>query len=343
MAYVKTNWVNGSTALSDDNMNHIETGIKEVHDFMDAFIESFYPIGKIVMSTEPDNPNTKPLLANTEWIPWGSGRVPVGVNASDNDFKTPEKVGGDKTHAHTNPTTGASTGNTGASSGNTGTSSGSTGGASTETTSGSSATNTGSTTLTSAQSGVPAHLHPMPHTHNMAHTHTGPNHRHAAVGDNYGFVTAMLGDGHAVTRNDLKDECYKFKATSPTATVVLATDGVMTVKTTKNVLTAPDDIVRRTYTDYAGTGNTGPSSATNTQGASTANTSNNTAANASSGHTHTMAHTHTLAHTHSLNNHTHSLNNHTHSLNNHTHTQGNTGSSSSLQPYITCYMWKRVG
>lgn len=26
----------------------------------------------------------------------------------------------------------------------------------------------------------------------------------------------------------------------------------------------------------------------------------------------------------------------------HTHTMGNTGSTSSLQPYITCYMWKRT-
>ena len=27
----------------------------------------------------------------------------------------------------------------------------------------------------------------------------------------------------------------------------------------------------------------------------------------------------------------------------HNHTMGNTGASSSLQPYITCYMWKRIG
>ena len=33
---------------------------------------------------------------------------------------------------------------------------------------------------------------------------------------------------------------------------------------------------------------------------------------------------------------------HTHSLNGHTHTLNNTGSSSTLQPYITCYMWKRI-
>ena len=33
---------------------------------------------------------------------------------------------------------------------------------------------------------------------------------------------------------------------------------------------------------------------------------------------------------------------HTHTLNNHTHSMSSTGSSSTLQPYITCYMWKRT-
>lgn len=33
---------------------------------------------------------------------------------------------------------------------------------------------------------------------------------------------------------------------------------------------------------------------------------------------------------------------HTHTLNSHTHTMSSTGSSSTLQPYITCYMYKRI-
>jgi len=40
--------------------------------------------------------------------------------------------------------------------------------------------------------------------------------------------------------------------------------------------------------------------------------------------------------------HTHTLSSHTHSLNSHTHTNPTTASSSSLQKYITCYMWKRT-
>ena len=40
--------------------------------------------------------------------------------------------------------------------------------------------------------------------------------------------------------------------------------------------------------------------------------------------------------------HTHTLSSHTHSLNSHTHSNPTTAASSSLQPYITCYMWKRT-
>ena len=47
-------------------------------------------------------------------------------------------------------------------------------------------------------------------------------------------------------------------------------------------------------------------------------------------------------HTHTLSSHTHSLNSHTHTLNSHTHTNPTTASSSNMDPYITCYMWKRT-
>lgn len=35
MSYTKTTWTNGATALSADNMNHIEGGIKDAHDALD--------------------------------------------------------------------------------------------------------------------------------------------------------------------------------------------------------------------------------------------------------------------------------------------------------------------
>lgn len=65
--------------------------------FIDAFVSAcllkIYPIGSIYMSVNDVNPST--FLGGT-WEPWGSGRVPVGVKASDADFATVEKVGGRK-------------------------------------------------------------------------------------------------------------------------------------------------------------------------------------------------------------------------------------------------------
>ena len=59
-----------------------------------TFICNFiYPVGTIYMSADPADPGKK--LGGT-WASWGAGRVPVGVNASDADFSSAEKVGGDK-------------------------------------------------------------------------------------------------------------------------------------------------------------------------------------------------------------------------------------------------------
>lgn len=54
----------------------------------------FYPVGSIYMSVNNVNPNS--LFGGT-WEVWGSGRVPVGVDASQTEFNTVEKTGGEKT------------------------------------------------------------------------------------------------------------------------------------------------------------------------------------------------------------------------------------------------------
>lgn len=54
------------------------------------------PIGHIEFNTTGKNPNT--YLGFGTWVAWGSGRVPVGVSASDANFNTTEKTGGAKTH-----------------------------------------------------------------------------------------------------------------------------------------------------------------------------------------------------------------------------------------------------
>lgn len=59
---------------------------------------AYYPIGSIYMSVNNTDPST--LFGGT-WVSWGAGRVPVGVDTSDNDFSTVEKTGGEKKHTLT--------------------------------------------------------------------------------------------------------------------------------------------------------------------------------------------------------------------------------------------------
>ena len=59
-----------------------------------SFLDAVYPVGSIYMSVKPTNPGT--LFGGT-WVAIAQGRCLVGVNTSDNDFKTPEKTGGEKT------------------------------------------------------------------------------------------------------------------------------------------------------------------------------------------------------------------------------------------------------
>lgn len=50
------------------------------------------------MSVSSTNPSS--LFGGT-WVEWGSGKVPVGIDASDSDFNVVEKTGGEKTHTLT--------------------------------------------------------------------------------------------------------------------------------------------------------------------------------------------------------------------------------------------------
>lgn len=63
-----------------------------------SFLDAVYPIGSIYMSVKSTNPGT--LFGGT-WVAIAQGRCLVGVNTSDNDFKTPEKTGGEKKHTLT--------------------------------------------------------------------------------------------------------------------------------------------------------------------------------------------------------------------------------------------------
>lgn len=63
--------------------------------FVKAVLLAAHPIGDIKMSTVNVNPST--YLGGT-WVAWGSGRVPVGVDAAQTEFDTVEETGGAKTH-----------------------------------------------------------------------------------------------------------------------------------------------------------------------------------------------------------------------------------------------------
>lgn len=56
--------------------------------------DAVFPIGSIRMSVSDKDESS---FLGGSWIRWGSGRVPVGVDASDTDFKAVEKTGGAKT------------------------------------------------------------------------------------------------------------------------------------------------------------------------------------------------------------------------------------------------------
>ena len=66
-----------------------------------TIIDLIYPVGSIYMTTDKNNPELK--WEGTTWIAWGSGKVPVGVDASDSAFNTVERTGGSKemqSHSH---------------------------------------------------------------------------------------------------------------------------------------------------------------------------------------------------------------------------------------------------
>lgn len=83
--------INGKALTGNITITAADIGISAI--FLAA-----HPVGDIYLSVNPTNPGT---LYGGTWVVWGSGRVPVGVNTSDTDFKTVEKTGGAKTHTLT--------------------------------------------------------------------------------------------------------------------------------------------------------------------------------------------------------------------------------------------------
>lgn len=59
-------------------------------------VSQAYPVGSLYLSTVATNPSV--LLGFGTWTAWGTGRMPVGIDASQPEFATNGQTGGEKTH-----------------------------------------------------------------------------------------------------------------------------------------------------------------------------------------------------------------------------------------------------
>lgn len=90
--------VDGSLVFTRENGESFEGGdFNTVVEALvqDAILNQVYPLGSIYISVNPANPST--TLGGGTWAAWGSGRVPVGVDASQSEFNAVEETGGAKT------------------------------------------------------------------------------------------------------------------------------------------------------------------------------------------------------------------------------------------------------
>jgi len=87
----------GGTDISKIGDGTVTGAISELNSNLSSIFNKVYPVGSIYMSVSPVNPSS--LFGGT-WVAWGTGRVPVGINTADADFKTVEKTGGAKINTH---------------------------------------------------------------------------------------------------------------------------------------------------------------------------------------------------------------------------------------------------
>lgn len=88
--------------LSIESVEPLFSIVNPIAELLRQAVLAAHPIDTIYVSVSPVNPSK--YFGGT-WIQWGKGRVPVGVDASQTDFNTVEKTGGQKTadlqHSHT--------------------------------------------------------------------------------------------------------------------------------------------------------------------------------------------------------------------------------------------------
>ena len=94
--YIKFN--NGTSPyISDKIINKMQRMIRsDIENVIKEKAMAENPVGHIRMETTDTNPAE--YLGFGTWELWGQGRVPVGVDTTQTEFNTVEKIGGEKTH-----------------------------------------------------------------------------------------------------------------------------------------------------------------------------------------------------------------------------------------------------
>lgn len=85
----------GVGGMPTKSKNTGENGLLQVMGRI--FADNLYPVGSIYMTATMTSASQVSKALGGTWEAWGAGRVPVGVNPNDNDFKAPNKTGGAKT------------------------------------------------------------------------------------------------------------------------------------------------------------------------------------------------------------------------------------------------------
>ena len=320
------------------------TTVKKVKEMLISENLEVYPVGSIYMSTSGTNPSS--FLGGT-WVAWGSGRVPVGVNTSDGNFNTVEKTGGSAIEtlttaqlpSHTHTFTGSSVTSSGNSTTPTASFTGKT-------------VSTGNNSVTPTASFSGSTVNTGNNSAGLSATFTGSavSTGNNSVGHTHSIPALSGSTNTAGAHTHVESKRKWYNRGGDHATYTYPTGSGLWFNSSDQGLTALD------------TGSAGDHSHTVTTNASTSG-------GISANHTHSV----TASGSVSLGNttHTHSVTasgtvslastTHTHSVKfagsvplagtSHTHSVTATGSNSStggngahnnLQPYITCYMWKRT-
>lgn len=87
--------MNKNIEKHENDIKYLENSLVYISPIIKKMYLMFHPIGDIVMNISGNNPGD--IFGGT-WVEWGKGRVPVGVDESQEEFKEVEKTGGEKEH-----------------------------------------------------------------------------------------------------------------------------------------------------------------------------------------------------------------------------------------------------